>query len=82
MKVLSEPHPDTTSEENWTAVDVAPAWGLKSPVSLSRIKAEPSLRNMPLVRLGRLSVIRLTRRSSIRLLLWAMASRSCNMIVG
>jgi predicted RNA-binding protein with PUA-like domain len=57
MKVLSEAHPDTTSEEDWSAVDVAPAWALKSPVPLSRIKAEPALRNMQLVRLGRLSVM-------------------------
>ena len=57
MKVLSEAHPDTTSEEDWSAVDVAPAWALKSPVPLSKIKAEPALRNMQLVRLGRLSVM-------------------------
>ena len=57
MKVLSEAHPDTTSEEDWSAVDVAPAWALKSPVPLSRIKAEPALRNMQLLRLGRLSVM-------------------------
>jgi predicted RNA-binding protein with PUA-like domain len=57
MKVLSEAHADTTTEEDWSAVDVAPAWSLKSPVALSRIKAEPALRNMQLVRLGRLSVM-------------------------
>lgn len=57
MKVLSEAHPDTTSGEDWSAVDVAPAWTLRSPVTLSRIKAEPALRNMQLVRLGRLSVM-------------------------
>ena len=57
MKVLSEAHPDTTSEEDWSAVDVAPAWALQSPVPLSKIKAEPTLRNMQLVRLGRLSVM-------------------------
>ncbi len=58
MKVLSEAHPDRTSEEEiWSAVDVAPAWTLKKPVTLSTIKAEPLLRNMQLVRLGRLSVM-------------------------
>jgi predicted RNA-binding protein with PUA-like domain len=58
MKVLSEAHADRTSQEEiWSAVDVAPAWTLKSPVTLSTIKAEPSLRNMQLVRLGRLSVM-------------------------
>ena len=63
MKVLSEAHPDRTSkEEIWSAVDVAPAWTLKSPVTLSKIKAEPSLRNMQLVRVGRLSVMPLEKK--------------------
>jgi predicted RNA-binding protein with PUA-like domain len=63
MKVVSDPHPDATAgEESWSAVDVAPAWTLKSPVPLSRIKAEPSLRDIPLVRLGRLSVMPLEKK--------------------
>ena len=62
MKILSEPYPDRTSEEEiWSAVDVAPAWTLKSPVTLSRIKAEPSLRNIHLVREGRLSIMPLKK---------------------
>jgi predicted RNA-binding protein with PUA-like domain len=57
MKILSEAYPDRTAEEEiWSAVHVTPAWTLKSPVTLSRIKAEPSLRNILLVREGRLSV--------------------------
>ncbi|MGA2479252.1 MAG: EVE domain-containing protein [Spirochaetia bacterium] len=63
MKVLSEPHADTTSDEDiWTAVDVAPEWTLKSPVTLSRIKAEPTLKNIHLVREGRLSVMPLEKK--------------------
>jgi predicted RNA-binding protein with PUA-like domain len=42
-------------------VDAAPAWALASPVTLSRIKSEPSLKNIPLVRLGRLSVMPLEK---------------------
>ncbi len=62
MKVLSDAYPDKTAEgEDWSAVDAAPAWSLKSPVTLSRIKAEPSLKNIPLVRLGRLSVMPLEK---------------------
>ncbi|MGA2765402.1 MAG: EVE domain-containing protein [Spirochaetia bacterium] len=62
MKVLSEAHTDTTAEEEiWSAVDVAPEWALKSPVTLSRIKAEPSLRNIHLVRVARLSVMPLAK---------------------
>jgi predicted RNA-binding protein with PUA-like domain len=64
MRILSEPFPDKTSEEEiWSAVDVAPAWTLKSPVTLSRIKAEPSLRSIHLVREGRLSVMPLEKEA-------------------
>jgi predicted RNA-binding protein with PUA-like domain len=64
MKILSEPFPDTTAEEDiWSAVDVAPAWTLKSPVTLSRIKAEHSLKNIHLVREGRLSVMPLEKEA-------------------
>ena len=62
MKILSEPYPDRTAEEDiWSAVDVAPAWTLKSPVTLARIKAEPPLRGTHLVREGRLSVMPLEK---------------------
>ena len=63
VKILSEPHADATSQEDiWSAVDIAPAWTLKSPVTLSRIKAEPSLKNIHLVREGRLSVMPLEKK--------------------
>jgi len=62
MKVLSEAYPDKTAdEEGWSAVDVAPAWSLKSPVTLATIKAEPSLKNIYLVRVARLSVMPLEK---------------------
>ncbi len=64
VKITSDPYPDTTAEEEiWTAVDVAPAWTLKSPVTLSTIKAEPSLENIHLVREGRLSVMPLDKKA-------------------
>jgi predicted RNA-binding protein with PUA-like domain len=64
MKILSEPIPDTTSEEEiWSAVEVAPAWTLKSPVTLARIKAEPLLQKIHLVREGRLSVMPLEKEA-------------------
>jgi len=62
MKILSEAHPDATAAgEDWSAVDAAPAWTLKSPVTLARIKAEASLKDIPLVRLSRLSVMPLEK---------------------
>ncbi len=61
-KIVSEAYPDKTAkEEDWSAVDLAPAWQLKSPVSLSSIKAEPSLKDILLVRVGRLSVLPLEK---------------------
>jgi predicted RNA-binding protein with PUA-like domain len=62
MKVLSEAYTDRTAkEEIWSAIDVAVAGTLKNPVPLSRIKAEPSLRNIHLVRVARLSVMPLEK---------------------
>ena len=40
----------------WVAVDVAPVRKLKNPVKHAQIKAEPSLAQMALIRLSRLSV--------------------------
>ena len=62
MKVLSGAYTDRTAKEDiWSAIEVAAAWMLKNPVSLSRIKAEPSLRNIHLVRVARLSVMPLEK---------------------
>jgi predicted RNA-binding protein with PUA-like domain len=62
MKILSEAHPDATAEEEgWSAIDVAPAWSLKNPVTLAAIKAEKSLKDILLVRVGRLSVMPLEK---------------------
>ncbi len=62
MKILSEAYPDKTAEEEgWSALDVAPAWSLKNPVTLAEIKAEPSLKKIYLVRVARLSVMPLEK---------------------
>ncbi len=56
-KIVGEAHQDpTTDDERWIAVDVAPVKKLKTTVTLNQIKNEPSLQQMDLVRLGRLSV--------------------------
>ena len=46
----------TDPDGKWACVKVKPVRKLKQPVSLAQIKAEPSLAEMELVRLGRLSV--------------------------
>ncbi len=46
----------TADEEGWVAVALAPVGPLPRPVALAQIKADPTLKDMALVRLGRLSV--------------------------
>jgi predicted RNA-binding protein with PUA-like domain len=56
-KVVKEAYQDPTTEETaWLAVDFKPYKKLKTPVTLAEIKANPTLVNMALIRLGRLSV--------------------------
>lgn len=56
-KVVKEAYQDpTTDEEAWVVVDFKPVKKLKRPVGLKDIKEVPSLQNMDLLRLGRLSV--------------------------
>ena len=57
-EVISEPYPDPTAEKgDWSAVDMKPVQWLEKPVTLKSIKAEPRLADLPLVRIGRLSVM-------------------------
>ncbi len=57
-KVVKEFYQDpTTSDPNWVVVDLAPVETLKNPVTLEQIKAEESLKDISLVRQGRLSVM-------------------------
>jgi predicted RNA-binding protein with PUA-like domain len=55
-KVVREAYQDPTTEEDWSAVDFAPVRPLTHPVTHARIKTEPSLAGMALMRLSRLSV--------------------------
>ena len=50
----------TTEDDRWVAVDLAPFKILKNPVSLKVIKTDPRLKDIALVRIGRLSVMPLT----------------------
>jgi predicted RNA-binding protein with PUA-like domain len=56
-EVLKEAYQDpTTIDPNWLVVDLKPLKAMTRPVTLAEIKAEPTLQNMDLVRLSRLSV--------------------------
>ncbi len=61
-KVIREGYKDSTApDEDWTAVDLAPLKKLKNSVSLSKIKGDPRLQEIYLVRQGRLSVMGLKK---------------------
>ena len=56
-RVVKEAYQDpTTDEDAWVVVDLKPVKKLKQPVTLKQIKADERLKNMDLLRLGRLSV--------------------------
>ncbi|MFN4248307.1 MAG: EVE domain-containing protein [Flavipsychrobacter sp.] len=46
----------TTEDPNWVVVDLKPVKAMPNPVTLADIKATPTLKDMDLVRLSRLSV--------------------------
>ena len=59
-KVTKEAFPDPT-DEAWHAVELTPEKPLKKPVTLEKIKANPLLANIYLVRQPRFSVMPLTK---------------------
>jgi len=61
-RVIKEHYQDpTTDDDRWVAVDIEPVEPLTRPVSLKCIKSEDKLKNMALVRIGRLSVSPVTK---------------------
>jgi len=62
-KISKEAYPDSTAKEgDWVAVEIKPFKKLKNPVSLETIKNDKRLKEMALVRLGRLSVQPVTEK--------------------
>ena len=56
-KVVKEAYQDPTTDETaWVAVDLKPFKKLKNPVTMETIKKDKRLKDMALVRIGRLSV--------------------------
>jgi predicted RNA-binding protein with PUA-like domain len=68
-KVVKEFYQDpTTQDPNWVVVDLSPVEALKKPVTLEVIKADEQLKDVGLVRQGRLSVMGLKREEFDRIL--------------
>lgn len=60
-KVAKEAYQDPTTKEDWSAVDLAPYKALRRPVTLSEMKGEKKLKDIYLIRQGRLSVMPLKK---------------------
>jgi predicted RNA-binding protein with PUA-like domain len=57
-KVAKEYYQDpTTDEDAWVCVDLEAGQALKNPVTLPQIKSDKRLKNIPLLKIGRLSVM-------------------------
>lgn len=68
-KVVREFYQDpTTEDKNWVVVDLVPVESLKTPVTLEQIKADERLKDISLVKQGRLSVMGLKGEEFDRIL--------------
>jgi predicted RNA-binding protein with PUA-like domain len=68
-RVVRAAYPDPTAEEgDWSCVDLEPVRALPHPVTLDRIKADPRLATLPLLKQSRLSVMPLTKDQFTRLI--------------
>jgi predicted RNA-binding protein with PUA-like domain len=68
-KVQKEAYADPTAKEgDWSAVDLAPGKPLSKPVTLETLKSDKILKNMVLLRLGRLSVSPVTEEQFERIM--------------
>jgi predicted RNA-binding protein with PUA-like domain len=68
-KVVKEAYPDPTAEKgDWSAVDLVPVKEFSRPVHLREVKTVPELQEIPLVRIGRLSVMPLENDAFFKLL--------------
>lgn len=59
-KVARTAYQDPKTDEDWSAVDVAPVKRLRKSVTLAQIKAHPKLSKMVLVKKSRISVVPVT----------------------
>jgi len=60
-RVVTEAYPDPTATEgDWSCVDLEPVKPLTKPVTLGAIKSDKTLKDIPLIRQSRLSVMPVT----------------------
>ncbi len=57
VEIIRAAYPDpTTKEGDWSCVDIRPVEGWEVPVTLAEIRAKPALKDLLLLKQGRLSV--------------------------
>ncbi len=61
-KVVTTAFQDPKTDEDWSAVELAPVKALKRPLTLAEIKAHPLLSKMALVKKSRISVVQVTEQ--------------------
>ncbi len=66
-KVIKEAYQDPTTKDDWSAVDIAPHHTFKKPLALAEIKKDSALKEMKLVKIGRLSVSPVTEKEFKRI---------------
>jgi predicted RNA-binding protein with PUA-like domain len=67
-EVVRPAYPDPTADDpRWVVVDLKPVRPLARPVTLAAVKAEPALRDIPLIRQSRLSVMPLEKAAFDRI---------------
>jgi len=67
--VAKEAYSDPTARGgDWSCVDLVPLKPLEKPVGLELIKTDKTLKNLPLIRQGRLSVMPLNLEEFLRIL--------------
>ncbi len=68
-EVIKEFYQDpTTDDDRWVVVDLKPVSALSNPVSLKQIKAEPSLKDIALIKNSRLSVMPVSKKEFDKIL--------------
>jgi predicted RNA-binding protein with PUA-like domain len=72
-KALGDAYPDPKDKTGkQSVVDVAPVKKLARPVTLAEIKADPAFKTFALVRISRLSVMRVTEEEWERITTWPL----------
>ena len=76
-KVTKEAFRDPTAAEgDWSAVELTPVKSIEPPVKIDQIKQEARLRDVPLLKNSRLSVMKLTKEQFETVLELAKTARA------